>query len=80
MTTYTVEIQASNEDGTIWQAVHPAENIETHGDETAIDIARRVAGTQMYSDGDRWRVMVWEGADADTHNRAAAASFRGSEL
>lgn len=62
MAQYTVKIEASNEDGTIWQAVHPAETVEAASARTA---ARDTAINQTIVDGGKWRVVVWEGADAD---------------
>jgi len=73
-TTYTVKIEASNEDGTIWQALEPAENIETTQwgpTWTAEDVARATADNQTVAEGDRWRVLVWEGADADEDSEPA---------
>ena len=62
--TYTVEIQASNADRDIWQALAPAETVTEVG--TAGEIAQMVALNQNVADGDNWRVCVWDGADADT--------------
>jgi hypothetical protein len=77
MTTYTVEIQAGNEDGTIWQALAPAENVEAIGDESAEDVAVWTAKNQTVADGGNWRVMVWDGADAETDDRTAVATYFG---
>ena len=67
MATYTVEIQAGNEDGTIWQAMHPAENVADTG--TAKQVALDVLANQnvlALDDNSPWRIAVWNGADADT--------------
>lgn len=80
VTTYTVEIQASNADGSVWQAVAPAENVTVTGHELAQDIAINVAYNQAIADGDNWRVMVWDGANADTDNRTAAATAWGQDI
>jgi hypothetical protein len=77
MTTYTVEIDASNTSGTIWQALAPAENVTDSG--TAEDVARWTAANQTLADGTGWRVRVWEGADADTGTRPAAEHYAGEE-
>lgn len=65
-TTYTVQIQASNSDQTIWQALHPAENVEADETTTLDLIAEDVADDQNIAEGGDWRVCVWAGADADT--------------
>lgn len=67
-TTYTVKIEASNQDQDIWQALQPSENIETAQwgpDWTAEDVARTTADNQTVADGSNWRILVWLGADAD---------------
>jgi hypothetical protein len=68
MSDYTVEIQASDADRDIWQALHPAEN--GTGD-SAEEIARWTAGNQNVADGPNWRVCVWNGHDADTGTEPA---------
>lgn len=64
---YTVEIQARNEEGAIWQAMQPAENVTDPGpaDQVALDV---LANQNVLSldDGGPWRIVVWNGADADT--------------
>lgn len=68
MTTFTVEIQASNADGTIWQAVQPAETIDTSGwgsNWTAEDVARTTVDHQTIAEAP-YRVAVWEGSRTDT--------------
>ncbi|MBF9135238.1 hypothetical protein I0C86_41040 [Plantactinospora sp. S1510] len=67
-----MEIQASDADETIWQALHPAENVKQIEGETAEDVARWVAGNQTVAEGPHWRVAVWTGADADTVGEPAA--------
>jgi len=67
MSGFTVEIQAGNADGTIWQAMAPAENIDRV--ETASDVAFDVLHNQNVLDEDgvgHWRIVVWIGTDADT--------------
>lgn len=64
VTAYTVEIQAGNEDGTIWQAMHPAETVTDNG--SAEQVALDVYSNQNLLDGGPWRIAVWNGADADT--------------
>lgn len=72
MPAFTVEIQASNSDQSVWQALHPAENTEGDSAETvAVDVARH----QNIAEGDNWRVCVWNGTDADTGTRAAAEMY-----
>lgn len=66
VSTYTVQVEASNADRSIWQALAPAENVTALNGETARDIAEMVASNQNIADGDNWRVRVWDGADADT--------------
>lgn len=61
---YTVEIQASNADGTIWQALAPAETVD--GADSAGDAAMMVGFNQNITEGSNWRIAVWDGADADT--------------
>jgi prevent-host-death family protein len=63
-TVYTVEIQASNAEGTIWQALAPAETVEST--DSADQVAADVAQNQNIAEGDNWRVVVWEGDNADT--------------
>lgn len=70
MPTYTIEIQASNDDQTIWQTLAPAETIDS--DDTAAEVAAEVAANQTIAEGSNWRVRVWEGADADTGTEPAA--------
>lgn len=62
MATYMVQIEASNAEGTIWQALLPAEAVEYDG--TAPAVAEMTAANQNVADGDGWRVRVWEGAEA----------------
>lgn len=79
---FTVEIQAANDDGTIWQAVAPAETIRRADPrfvlfDNAADLAWAVAEHQDVADGARWRVRVWEGAAADTGVEPAAEYYSG---
>lgn len=67
MPLYTIKIEASNLDGTAWQALHPSETCE--GD-SAQEVAGWIASNQTVvdsddSDDEGWRIRVWEGADAD---------------
>lgn len=78
MTTYTVEIQASNADRTIWQALAPAETIET--DDTAAEVAADTAANQNLAEGSDWRVRVWEGDDADTATEPTAEHVAGTTI
>lgn len=64
--TYTVQIQASNEAGTTWQALAPAETVTDPIADSIEQLAQDVAVNQTIADGDNWRVCVWRGADADT--------------
>jgi len=66
MSEYTVEIQAGDERGDVWQALHPAETVTALEGESAEQIAAFAATNQTVADGGNWRVCVWEGADADT--------------
>lgn len=61
MIRYTVEIQAGNEDETIWQAVAPADVIEANDDDSADDVAWFIGRNQTIADGEHWRVVVWRG-------------------
>lgn len=69
--TYTVQIEASNEAGDIWQALAPAETFDLADwiadwggtNWTPDQIAQTVAKHQDVADGDNWRVRVWTGAD-----------------
>jgi hypothetical protein len=70
VTTYTVQIEASDEREEIWQALAPAEN--TSADDSAAAVAAWVAGNQNVAEGDHWRVRVWYGADADVHTKPDA--------
>lgn len=78
MTTYTVEIQASNADRTIWQAVAPAETVET--DDTAAELAADTAANQNIAEGSDWRVRVWEGDGADTATEPTAEHVAGTTI
>jgi hypothetical protein len=72
MTDYTVEIQASAPEvdsfgettGFRWQALHPA-GTYLDGDSPE-KVARDVAVHQHLAEGPGWRVVVWDGANADT--------------
>lgn len=70
LSTYTVVIQASDADGDIWQALHPAETITTA--DSAEQVARDVAQNQNLAEGTGWRVRVWLGDDTDTATEPAA--------
>jgi hypothetical protein len=63
---YTVEFQASDDSGQVWQAMHPAETVTAFNDETVGQVARFAAGNQDIAEGTNWRVAVWDGRDADT--------------
>lgn len=78
MPKYTVQIEASAADGTIWQALTPSENVES--DDTAIEVAREVAYVQTVAEGGNWRVRVWEGNDADTDTEPAAEHVAGTSI
>ncbi|WP_045740853.1 hypothetical protein [Actinoplanes rectilineatus] len=77
MPTYTVVIEASNNDGTIWQALAPSETVED--DATAEDIAQWTASNQNIAEGNNWRVRVWNGADADIHTTPNAEYVAGED-
>lgn len=70
---YTVVIEASDAEATIWQAVTPAENV-TSG-VTAHELATWTATNQNVATGTNWRVRVWEGHDADPHTPLAAEFY-----
>jgi hypothetical protein len=73
---YTTQIEGGNADGTIWQALDPAEMIEDEG--TAQEVADWIAQNQTLADSTtNWRVRVWEGHDADTSTEPAALSYNG---
>ncbi len=80
MTEYTVEIQASNGDDIVWQALMLAENVETGAwgpNWSAEDVARWTADNQTITEDalNGWRVCVWLGADADTGMEPAAVYY-----
>lgn len=78
MTTFTVEIQASNADGSIWQALYPAKTINTvsWGDAwTAEDVAKWTADNQTVAEKP-YRIPVWEGGAADTGTEPAYILYR----
>jgi hypothetical protein len=81
MPTYTVQIEASNADATVWQAISLSEDVQDLG--TAQDVAEAVATEQNVA-YDNWRVLVWEGAGADTSSVPAYtfdyAEFRDAAL
>lgn len=81
MSTYTVQIEASDADATIWQAVSLSEDVTDPG--TAQDVAEAVANNQNVA-YDNWRVLVWNGAAADTSTTPAYvfdyAEFRDAAL
>jgi hypothetical protein len=74
MNAFTVEIQASNASGDVWQAMMPAEIVRTNeGDNDAYDtedgafeLARDVYNNQNVAEGAGVRVCVWHGDNADT--------------
>ncbi|WP_018214728.1 hypothetical protein [Salinispora vitiensis] len=78
MATYTIEIQASNHDGGIWQALAPSENVES--DDTAAEVAAEVAAHQTIADGSNWRVRVWRGSDADTGSEPDGEHVAGTSI
>lgn len=55
MTSYRVEIQASNADCSIWQTMS-SEDVEHDG--TALDLAEITAAHQNIAEGNGWRVWV----------------------
>jgi hypothetical protein len=69
MTTYTIEIQAGD-DNRGWQAMEPAETVETGTDDwpgqwTAAEVAQAIADNQDVAEAP-YRVAVWAEVDADT--------------
>jgi len=74
MTTYTVKIEACNTDGTIWQAMHPAEQIDA---DSVRDAAEAVATNQTIAEGGGWRVLVFlDAADAMASGVLDAGGYR----
>lgn len=67
MSNYTVEIQAGNAEGTIWQAMAPAETVNDNGsaEQVALDMLTNQNVLDLDNNGP-WRIAVWIGADADT--------------
>jgi hypothetical protein len=63
MATYTVVVEAADQDQSAWQALAPAENVDGN---SAEEVAHWVATNQTLADGANWRVRVWPGANADT--------------
>ncbi len=63
MSEYTVEIEASDNAGTQWQAMAPAETVVADSQSIA---ALNAATNQNVAEGNNWRVNVWAGRDADT--------------
>ncbi|MCX5070896.1 hypothetical protein OOJ91_34170 [Micromonospora lupini] len=81
MATFTVQIEAGNADGSIWQALHPAETVESDEDDTtAAQFAAAVAADQNLAEGSNWRVRVWTGPDADTGTEPAAEHAAGTSI
>lgn len=68
MAYFTVQIQAGNEDGTIWQAIEPAETVHDDGpaDQLALDVIANQNVLDLTADGGPWRIAIWAGHDADT--------------
>lgn len=72
MSNYTIEIQAGNAEGTIWQAMQPAETVNDPG--TAEQVALDTLTNQNVldlDDGGPWRIAIWNGANADTNTEPA---------
>lgn len=67
MNHYTVQIEAGNAEGTVWQALQPAENISDPGpaDQVALDVLTN-QNVLALDDNGPWRIVVWNGDDADT--------------
>lgn len=63
MTTYTIQIEAGDVDGTIWQAVEPSETVDAN--ESATELVGWVASNQNVANGYRWRVRAWEGSGTE---------------
>lgn len=64
---YTVEIQAGDEMGTVWQAMHPAETVTVFNGQPAEQVAWDTYTNQtILNVGSVWRICVWQGSDADT--------------
>lgn len=64
MPTWTVQIEAANASGEIWQALHPAETMQEEA--TAQEVAEMVVQNQTIvdpHDSGLWRVLVWAGSD-----------------
>lgn len=74
MTTYTVVIEASDENNAVWQALEPAETVDDDG--TAAEVAAWTAQNQNIVDRGPWRVRVWIGNDADTGSQPDAEYVR----
>jgi hypothetical protein len=60
---FTVKLEAGNDDGTVWQSLHPSENVDA---KDARDAGEWLSGNQNIVRGGRWRVCVWPGRNADT--------------
>lgn len=75
MTDYTVQVEASDAEGAVWQAVHPAEHVTGKPGESAMEVARWVGTNQLAAVGANWRVRVWPGVQADTSTDPAAVVY-----
>jgi hypothetical protein len=82
MTAYTVQLEVSGDhNATVWQAAGPSETVDDPG--TARDVAEWAANNQNVA-YHHWRIVVWEGADADTSSPPACVfdydTFRDAAL
>jgi len=73
----TVEIQASDAAGRIWQALTPADNVHAA---TPRDAALDVAYGQNIADGSGWRVCAWYGPNADIGARPDYVHYAEDEI
>jgi hypothetical protein len=70
VSTYTVHVEASNPDRTVWQEFEPPETMDAVDEMTPADLAGWVAGLtrdvkRVHADG-RTRVLVFAGPTADS--------------
>ncbi len=84
MKTYTIQIEVGSQpqagphvQDTVWQAIAPSETVtDDHPDfGTAQGVADAVAANQNATNADLWRVLVWNGVDADTSTKPAAITY-----
>jgi hypothetical protein len=70
MSEYTVLIEELDESADTWLPLAPPENVDNEG--TADEVARWTAENDTMAVAGKWRIRVWDGADADADTPEAA--------